>query len=169
MRAGRIKLWAGSDAAYTRILQVVKSIATNGITTNVINMHHAINHSFAFKARLPAKPATPSLCCFIWIHSRRTATNPSMTFLSIPALKHIRTRSSPGGTVGGTTGLTMKPLSRNSLDSACGSGVINPKIGDGGSDGRSLFPDGNGGPKVFGSRRTNGEVDASNGSSRPCK
>jgi hypothetical protein len=68
--------------------------------------------------------------------------------------------------VGGTTGLTMNPRSRNSLASACGSGVINPKIGDGGSGGKSLFPDGKGGPKVFGNRSTEGEVEASRGPSR---
>lgn len=67
--------------------------------------------------------------------SLNAAISRLMTSLSMPARRHIRTRSAPGGTVGGTTGLTMKPFSRRNADRACGVGVNNPRIGDNGLDG----------------------------------
>lgn len=67
-----------------------------------------------------------------------------MTERSIPALRQILTLSSPTGTVGGTTGLTMNPRSRKYFDKACGSDVINPKIGVGGFRSKWSMPSGKG-------------------------
>jgi len=123
-------------------------------------------YSFAFSVILPACPDPLCRGRFICTHSCNTPTSPSMTCTSIPALRHIRTRSSPAGTVGGTTGRTIKPRSRNSFDRACGSGVIRPRIGEAGSESKFFSPVGNGRPNVFGRRRTLGEVDARSGVKR---
>lgn len=64
-------------------------------------------------------------------HSSKDATSLSSTSRSIPARRHIRTLSPPGGTVGGTTGRTMNPFDSRKVDRACGSGVISPTMGEG--------------------------------------
>ena len=76
----------------------------------------------------------------ISVHCFIASTSFAITFRSIPARRQTLTRSSPAGTVGGTTGLTMNPLSSRKVESACGVGVRSPMIGAGGFESRSARP-----------------------------
>ena len=68
---------------------------------------------------------------FLVTHSSKASTRLSRTSFCIPARKHIRTLSPPGGTVGGTTGRMMKPFCSRKAERACGVGVRRPMIEDG--------------------------------------
>ena len=85
-------------------------------------------HSLAF--------ATFVSCTCSSVHCRMASTSLTMTSRSMPARKQTLTLSSPAGTVGGTTGLTMKPFSRRKVERACGVDVRRPMIGAGGFESR---------------------------------
>lgn len=82
-----------------------------------VRVHHIIRavllHSFDLTATGPADDLVLlcDLTVIFRVHCSISPINLPITSLSIPALRQTRTRSSPGGTVGGTTGLTMNPLS----------------------------------------------------------
>jgi hypothetical protein len=103
--------------------------------------NEGVYYSFALSESVDWELAPPS--AFL-DQSSIALTNARTTSGEIPARRHTRTRSSPGGTVGGTTGLTINPFSSKYADNACGVDVRRPIIGAWGREARSSSPVGKG-------------------------